>query len=79
MGLFDIFKKRKEESAQNSPEQAAEERRELNAGLEKTKQGLFSKLARAVAGRSKVDESRASRQPSRSSAASRSASPATNT
>ena len=43
--------------AQNSPEQAAEERRELNAGLEKTKQGLFSKLARAVAGRSKVDES----------------------
>ena len=57
MGLFDIFKKRKEESAQNSPEQAAEERRELNAGLEKTKQGLFSKLARAVAGRSKVDES----------------------
>jgi fused signal recognition particle receptor len=34
----------------------AAEREELNAGLEKTKQGLFSKLARAVAGRSKVDD-----------------------
>ena len=36
---------------------AAESRRELSAGLEKTKSGLFSKLARAVAGRSTVDES----------------------
>ena len=41
--------------------EAAEEqpagREELNAGLEKTKTGLFSKLARAVAGRSTVDAS----------------------
>ncbi len=29
---------------------------QLSAGLEKTKQGFFSKLSRAVAGRSKVDE-----------------------
>ena len=33
-----------------------EERRELAEGLQKTKTGLFSKLARAVAGRSKVDD-----------------------
>lgn len=31
------------------------EPRELNAGLEKTKTGLFSKLARAVAGRTTID------------------------
>ncbi len=41
MGLFDIFKKRPAE--------------ELNAGLEKTREGLFGKLTRAVAGRSKID------------------------
>ena len=34
---------------------AVERREELNAGLERTKTGLFSKLARAVAGRSTVD------------------------
>ena len=34
---------------------AADKRQELSAGLEKTKSGLFSKLARAVAGRSTVD------------------------
>ena len=32
-----------------------QQRQELDAGLEKTKTGLFSKLARAVAGRSTVD------------------------
>jgi fused signal recognition particle receptor len=32
------------------------EREALNAGMEKTRQGLFSRLARTVAGRSKVDE-----------------------
>ena len=55
MGLFDFFKKKKTEE-QVAPEVVAAEREELNAGLEKTKQGLFSKLARAVAGRSKVDD-----------------------
>ncbi len=32
-----------------------ESRRELHSGLEKTKEGIFSKLARAVAGRTTVD------------------------
>ena len=36
-------------------EQKLEERKELAAGLEKTKTGFFSKLARAIAGRSTVD------------------------
>ncbi len=52
MGFFDIFKKKSDNAPQHSPQ---EQRRELDAGLEKTKTGLFSKLARAVAGRSTVD------------------------
>ena len=60
MGLFDIFKKKKsEEVAAATPEVAQEvaqvEQEELNTGLEKTKEGFFSKLHRAVAGRSTVD------------------------
>ena len=67
MGFFDLFKKKKDNAAEvASPEvQAAEEQREeqqaeaqkeeLSAGLQKTKEGFFSKLARAVAGRSTVD------------------------
>ena len=68
MGFFDLFKK-KNNDAQPQPSASAagdvqndaatpaaeESRRELSAGLEKTKSGLFSKLARAVAGRSTVD------------------------
>lgn len=42
MGLFGIFNKSKKET--------------LDKGLEKTKQSVFSKLARAVAGKSKVDD-----------------------
>jgi fused signal recognition particle receptor len=42
MGIFDFFTKDKKES--------------LDKGLEKTKQGFFSKLTRAVVGKSKVDE-----------------------
>lgn len=52
-GIFDIFKKK--QSAEAAPEQAEQQREELTAGLEKTKTGLFSKLARAVAGRSTID------------------------
>lgn len=59
MGFFDLFKKKQDNaSAQQPAEQAAEqkrEREELAEGLQKTKSGLFSKLARAVAGRSTVD------------------------
>lgn len=45
MGLFDIFKKK------GSQEQAA-----LDAGLQRTKEGVLGKIARAVAGKSKVDD-----------------------
>ena len=67
MGFFDLFKKRPaagaesdtaprvevSEEGQNSS--VASDREALEAGLEKTKEGFFSKLARAVAGRSTVD------------------------
>jgi len=61
MAFFDIFRKKaaapaaspREEQAQREEEQR--QREELGAGLEKTKAGFFSKLARAVAGRSTVD------------------------
>ncbi len=43
MALFNIFSKRKKET--------------LDKGLEKTKDNIFSKLTRAVAGKSQVDES----------------------
>ncbi len=64
MGFFDLFKRRPAESATtNQPAQEGEaqeivtesDRQDLKAGLEKTKTGFFSKLARAVAGRSTVD------------------------
>lgn len=42
MGLFGLFNKKKKET--------------LDKGLEKTKQSVFSKLTRAVAGKSKVDD-----------------------
>lgn len=42
MGFFDFFSKGKKET--------------LDKGLERTKQGVFSKIARAVAGKSKVDD-----------------------
>ena len=53
MGFFDIF--RKKQDTPPSEEQVRQQRQELDAGLEKTKTGFFSKLARAVAGRSTVD------------------------
>jgi len=42
MGLFGLFNKKKKET--------------LDKGLEKTKQSVFSKLTRAIAGKSKVDD-----------------------
>ncbi len=42
MGIFDIFSKKKKE--------------QLDEGLEKTKQSVFSKITKAVAGKSKVDD-----------------------
>ncbi len=40
---------------ENSPQEQQRKSEELSAGLEKTKTGFFSKLARAIAGRSTVD------------------------
>lgn len=45
MGLFDFFSKSKKE-----------EKEDLDKSLEKTKENMFSKLTRMVAGKSKVDE-----------------------
>ena len=42
MGIFGLFNKKKKET--------------LDKGLEKTKESVFSKLTRAVAGKSKVDD-----------------------
>ena len=42
MGIFGFFNKEKKET--------------LDKGLEKTKSSVFDKLARAVAGKSKVDD-----------------------
>lgn len=47
MGLFDFFKKK---------ENNAEEQEALEKGLEKSREGLFSKITKAVAGKSTVDE-----------------------
>ncbi len=58
MGFFDLFKKKPTAGAtspESAPADTRQQREELSAGLEKTKSGLFSKLARAVAGRSTVD------------------------
>ena len=63
MGFFDFFKKKQpttpptEEQAKEQKQEAEKQQEELNEGLNKTKTGFFSKLARAVAGRSTVDAS----------------------
>src|SRR5437773_555105 len=50
--MLDIFKKK----TPGEPEQE-KEKSALDKGLEKTKTGFFSKLAKAVAGKTTVDES----------------------
>lgn len=47
MGIFSIFKKK---------EQQVEQTDALNSGLERSREGLFSKLSRAIVGKSKVDD-----------------------
>ena len=47
MGLFDFFKKK---------ESTAEEQQALDKGLEKTKDGLFSRITKAVIGKATVDD-----------------------
>ncbi len=72
MGFFDLFKRKSsggssEVSAAPSSEQSSSDsgsvestpalkQEELNAGLERTKSGIFSKLSRAIAGRTSVDD-----------------------
>lgn len=51
MAFFGLFGKKQN----TTPDEERLERETLSAGLEKTRGGLFSKLARAVAGRSTVD------------------------
>ncbi len=61
MAIFDIFKKKSgdavgpDEGGRDGRETSAAGQKELDAGLEKTKAGLFNKLTRAVAGRSTID------------------------
>ena len=63
MGFFDLFKKKKDNTspaeqaveAQQAEREEQMQKEELAEGLQKTKTGFFSKLARAVAGRSTVD------------------------
>lgn len=45
MGIFSFFSKNKKEEVQD-----------LNKGMEKTREGMFSKIAKAIAGKSKVDD-----------------------
>ncbi len=47
MGLFDFFKKK---------ENTVQEHNELEKSLEKTKEGIFSKLSKAIVGKATVDE-----------------------
>lgn len=51
MGFFNMFSK-----TEKKTEEKVAESQELSVGLEKTKEGLFGKLARAVAGKTKVDD-----------------------
>ena len=55
MGFFDLFKSKKKDEQLEKPEVIEQDRKDLDVGLEKTKQGFFAKIARAVAGRSTVD------------------------
>ncbi|MFI3282544.1 MAG: signal recognition particle-docking protein FtsY [Rikenellaceae bacterium] len=53
MGFFDLFKKKT--NTPSEVEQLAQPQEDLNKGLERTKEGIFSKLARVVAGKTTVD------------------------
>lgn len=61
MGIFDFFKKKQKEKAtvEQQPEQIQEQKKieseKLDKGLEKTKQGFFARISKAVAGKTKID------------------------
>lgn len=50
MGMFSFFSKK------NKEQDKVQEKQELNEGLKKTKESVFSKLSRAIVGKSKVDD-----------------------
>ncbi len=50
MGLFDFLKKK-----ESKPEAESHQQQKLEQGLEKTKSSFFSKLSKAVAGKSEID------------------------
>lgn len=50
MGLFDFFSKKRKQETQE------EQKETLDKGLEKSKEGFFGKIARAVAGKSTIDD-----------------------
>ncbi|MDD3152274.1 MAG: signal recognition particle-docking protein FtsY [Bacteroidales bacterium] len=50
MGIFSFFSKK------NKEQDKVQEKQELNEGLKKTKESVFSKLSRAIVGKSKVDD-----------------------
>ena len=50
MGFFDFFKRKKTE------QEVRQEQETLTQGLEKTKESVLTKISRAVAGRSTVDD-----------------------
>jgi len=51
MALFGLFGKKKEAAAEVAERQA------LDAGLERSREGLFGKITRAIAGKSSIDDS----------------------
>lgn len=53
MSIFSVFSKNKKG---NSPENQATDKEVYEKGLARTKEGMLTKLARAVAGKSKVDD-----------------------
>lgn len=54
MGFFSFFKK--ESTAEQKQEEQKQEQQTLESGVAKTKESVFSKISRAVVGKSKVDD-----------------------
>lgn len=54
MGFFSFFKK--ESTAEQKQEEKKQEQQTLESGVAKTKESVFSKISRAVVGKSKVDD-----------------------
>ncbi|MDE6206758.1 MAG: signal recognition particle-docking protein FtsY [Muribaculaceae bacterium] len=59
MGFADFFRKKKNTPDQGTPQADIDQEQEqvkLDQGLQKTKEGVFGKLRRAIAGRSTIDD-----------------------